>query len=188
MGTDEVQRQEFVKEMYRVYWTNIDRSMEGVWKVLAPITVAGTILAGIHKDYLPVSLGLALVLIVILWALNITIDLNAWHRRNLQFTSKAEQVFLSDEDYGRLLPEEYKEPKLKWITIYKINLITFVSILLFTIVYAWAWKPNNPKFVDGWLLPVCVMLVGLPLTMFNYWEQEQSAQRHFNELFKDDTQ
>jgi hypothetical protein len=89
-------RKDFIKEMYHVYWANISRSMEGVWKVLAPITVAGTILAGVHKDLLPAPLGIAIAFVVVLWALNVTIDLNAWHRRNLFFVAKAEQSFLTE--------------------------------------------------------------------------------------------
>jgi hypothetical protein len=178
-------RQDFIKEMYRVYWANMARSMEGIWKVIAPITVVGTILAGIHKDYLPTPLGLALAIIVILWAWNIAIDLNAWHRRNLFFATKAEQIFLSSDDYGRLLPAKYITPKQEWITFYKINVATFVFLLILTLIYAAAWKLRHTGFVEGWLLPLVVLIVGVTLTLFNMREQEKSARRYFKELFED---
>lgn len=178
-------RQDFIKEMYRVYWANIERSMEGIWKVLAPITVAGTILAGVHKDYLPPAFGLSLALIVILWAINVTIDLNAWHRRNLFFACKAEQLFLLADDYGRLLPKGYRTPKRKWITFYKINLVTFIIFLFLTIIYAVVWIVCHTGFVEGWLLPLGVLVVGFALTLFNMRVQGKSAQRNFKELFED---
>ena len=76
-------RKSFIKEMYKVYWNNIARSMDGIWKVLAPITVTGTIIVGVQEDFFPASFGVTLAIMVIIWALNITIDLNDWHRRNL---------------------------------------------------------------------------------------------------------
>ena len=93
--------------------------------------------------------------------------------------SKAEQEFLSAEDYGHLLPKGYRTPEKKWITFYKINMGTFVLFLLITFIYA--------VFIEGWLLPIGMLVVGLALTWFNMREQEKSAQRHFQELFKDKT-
>lgn len=183
MKEREEHRADFIKEMYRVYWANMARSMEGVWKVLAPITVAGTIVAGVHKNYLPAPLGIALAIAVILWALNLTIDLNAWHRRNLFFAAKAEQIFLTRTDYGRLLPVEYETPKKGWVTFYEINAAAFAVFLVLVIVYAVVWKRLHVCLVDEWLLPLVVLTVGLALTGYNAWAQEESAQRHFKELF-----
>ncbi len=176
-------RPEFLMEMYRVYWANIARSMEGVWKVLAPITVAGTILAGVHKDYLPASFGISLALVVILWALNVTIDLNAWHRRNLLFVAKAEQEFLAEKDYGRILPAAYRVPSAGWITFYTINAVTFVAFLILSALYAAIWELRDVGFVEGWLLPCIVLGGGLIATGLNAWAQERSARGHRDELF-----
>lgn len=111
MSENDRERRDFVKEMYRVYWANMARSMEGIWKVLGPVTVVGTIIAAVHRDYLPAPLGVSLAFVVILWALNVTIDLNSWHRRNLFFLVKAERTFLKDGDYGHLLPVRYRTPQ-----------------------------------------------------------------------------
>jgi hypothetical protein len=177
-------RGDFIKEMYRVYWANMSRSMEGIWKVLAPITVGGTILAGVHKDYLPASVGISLADLVVFWALNITIDLNAWHRRNLFFVVKAEQEFLIKSDYGRLLPAKYSQPSTGWITFYLINLLAFIAFLGVSTLYALLWMRPSTMCWE-WLLPVGVVALGSALTAYNAYIQERSARSHFDELFQD---
>lgn len=196
---DNNNRRDFIKEMYRVYWANMARSMEGVWKVLAPITVTGTILVGVHKEYLPTPIGIALAVAVLMWALNVTIDLNAWHRRNLFFVAKAEHEFLSKQDYGRILPSQYKVPSLHWITFYSISFVAFIVLLILSIIYAIVWKWSyliaciqipGIGFVQGGWLPGIVLLVGLVITSLNAWTQEISARKHRDELFnkEDETQ
>lgn len=186
ISNQEDRRADFIKEMYRVYWANISRSMEGVWKILAPITIAGTIIAAVHKDYLPPSLGISLAFIIILWALNVTIDLNAWHRRNLFFVVKAEKQFLFEEDYGQLIPKKYRNPKKGWITFYIINVGAFLFFLALTFWYAWFWKFPKAGLIDGWLLPIVVLSVGLILTILNFQVNEKSAKKRFKELFGQD--
>ena len=185
-AVDKNTREDFVKGMYSVYWGNMARSMEGIWKVLAPITVSGTVIGAVHKNYLPAPVGISLAFVIILWALNVTIDLNAWHRRNLFFLVKTEQVFLSEQDYGRLLPEKYKRPHVGWITFYKINATTFVAFLILTILYVAIWKYCYVGFSHGWLLPFVVLAIGLIVTVINYRIQEKSARRQFEELFKEE--
>lgn len=183
ISEDEKLRKDFIREMYRVYWANIARSMEGVWKILAPITVVGTIIVGVHKDYLPPSLGLSLAFVVIFWALNMTIDLNSWHRRNLFFLAKVEREFLNEEDYGVLLPVKYRRPKKQWITFYFINLLVFVILLLLIIAYIIFWNQKDYKLFSLKSLSFWVLIIGIGLTIKNFCTQEKSAERRFAELF-----
>ncbi|MFW6118921.1 MAG: hypothetical protein ACOC7S_01145 [Planctomycetota bacterium] len=179
-------RAHFVIEMYRMYWTNKRRSMEGLWKVLGPVTIVGTIVAGAHLEYLPASLGFSLAFIVLFWALNVTIDLNAWHRRNLFLLVKAERKFLADTDYGDLLPARYRKPPVNWITCYKINAWVFIALLAVAAAYGLIWKPPRGGFVGGWLLPLLVLAIGALLTAVNAHAQERSANRSHAELFEGD--
>lgn len=185
MGETSSHRQDFVKQMYNVYWANMSRSMEGTWKVIAPLTIVGTILGAIHKEYLPVSLGLSFAFAMVFWALNVTIDLNAWHRRNLFLLTKAEQEFLLQEDYGHLLPACYKTPPKGWIAFYMIHAITFLAVIVFVILYGTIWKLPGTGFFCGWLMPLAVLAVGLILTVINFFAQETSARCRFCELFGD---
>jgi hypothetical protein len=165
--------------MYRVYWANMARSMDGVWKVLAPITVAGTVIAGVHRNYLPATWGLSMAFLVVLWGINVTIDLNAWHRRNLFFCTKAERQFLGDSDYGQVLPASYRAPKQGWIAFYTINVFVFTAFLVLTVGYAISQKLNSRTC----LVPGIVLIVGVPLTLVHAASQERSAARHRRELF-----
>jgi hypothetical protein len=176
-------RPDFVIEMYRVYWANMARAMEGVWKVLGPVMVVGTVIAAVHEDVLPAPLGLSIAFVVVLWALSVTVDLNAWHRRNLFFLVRAERMFLSEHDYGGLLPAKYRTPPSGWITFYTINGLTFLVLLLLTALYAFCWKLPGSPFVDAWLLPLLVLAPGAALTAINAHGQERSARSHHRELF-----
>ena len=172
------ERADFVKEMYRVYWSNMGRSMDGVWKILAPITVAGTLIVGVHRDFLPASLGVSLAILVIIWGINVTIDLNAWHRRNLLFATKAEQQFLHPSDYGHLLPSVYTLPSKEWITFYLINVLIFVAFLVLVALYGAMTLLRRERW-----LPALVLLVGILGTSWNVWKQERSAGKRLRELF-----
>jgi cytochrome bd-type quinol oxidase subunit 1 len=101
------------------------------------------------------------------------------------FPQKAEQIFLTDDDYGRLLPKKYKTPKKGWITFYKINMITFLLFLILTLLYAVFWKLCSGRFFEDWLLPIEVLLIGIPLTWVNMRQQERSSKQNYKELFED---
>lgn len=177
------QRLEFVRAMYGVYWANMARSMDGVWQILGPITVTGTVIAGVHKDYLPGPLGISLAMLIVIWGINATIDLNAWHRRNLFFATKAEQEFLTDADYGKLLPSKYKRPSRGWIAFYAINLMVFLVFLGLTAIYGLSTLNGRAL-----CLPLVVLLIGIVVTVLNAVDQEGSAKKHLNELFGAESQ
>jgi uncharacterized membrane protein len=175
-------RKDFIKEMYGVYWENITRSMDGVWKVLTPLAVVGTIIGAIHQGYLPAMLGILLAFLVIFWALNIMIDLNDWHRRNLLFLTKAEHEFLNPEDYGKILPSKYRTPTKKWITFYTINSCVFLILSVLMLFYAW------PKLSFGkFILLVILVAIGYVITYYNKSHQDKSAIEKHDELFGNKT-
>jgi hypothetical protein len=181
----DTRRSEFLIQWYGVLWSNVDRAMQGVWQLLGPMTVAGTIIAAVHKSYLPLSLGACLAFLVVLWALNMAIDLNNWHRRNLAFLSAVEREFLRESDYGHLIVRKYRRPSAKWITFYKINAIAFLSLLVFAAVYF-----RNAACKRGGLSPYpwVVVLVGLAFTGANFVAHEREARRRVSELFDSDVE
>ncbi len=160
------ERADFVKEMDR--------------EILAPITVAGTLVVGVHRDFLPAPLGVSLAILVIIWGINVTIDLNAWHRRNLLFATKAEQQFLNPTDYGHLLPSVYSLPSKAWITFYLINVLIFVAFLVLVVLYGAMTLSRRERWLPG-----LVLLVGILGTSRNAWKQERSAGKRLRELFGD---
>ncbi len=179
VGTDtEEKRDEFLIQWYGILWANVTRSMEGIWKVLAPIAVVGTVMAAVQKGYLPLPLGSSLTFVILLWALNMTIDLNQWHRRNLVFLTAVEREFLRDDDYGRVIPAKYRERGAEWIRFYMINAVVFGVLLVLAAGYAALADGQRAGAWYHWL----VLGVGLLLTAANLWDTESRARAYAREL------
>ena len=167
---------------YEILWSNINRSMEGIWKTLAPITVVGTIVLAIEKGYVTYPIGSALVFLILLWGLNLTVDLNNWHRRNLCFLTAVEREFLRNNDYGRLTLSKYRKPSHKWITFYKINFITFSILLLVCIIYFCCASTKQKDMLWSWVL----LIIGIGVTCYNIILHERAAKERLKELFQND--
>lgn len=178
-------RETFLIEWYKILWNNARQSMDGIWKLIGPITVVGTIWFAIYEQYLPSNLGNTLVFIIIFWAINVTIDFNQWHRRNLIFYTAVEREFLDDKDYGRLIPSEYKSPKKGWITFYRICLYTFIALLIVALSLCFFPPKAQTKWQFSWYerYDLVALAVGLFYSIWNFYDQEQSSKEDINELF-----
>lgn len=173
-------RNTFLIEWYKILWNNARSSMDGVWKLIGPITIVGTIWIAIQKGYLEANLGYSLAFIILLWGINITIDFNQWHRRNLIIFSAVEREFLKDEDYGKLIPKDFREPKLEWISFYKICCWVFCLILLISVWQALLHTCDYKWYEQyHWLF----LLTGIPYTFCYYNEQEKSTKKYYKEIF-----
>ncbi len=181
MESDEkskARRDEFLIQWYGVLWSNVNRSMEGIWKILAPIAVVGTIMAAVQQGYLPLALGSALTFVILLWALNMTIDLNQWHRRNLIFLTAVEREFMLEDDYGRLIPAKYRTRGPGWIRFYKINAVVFLVLLVLASGYAALFKTEASGACYHWV----ILAAGAVLTAINFRDTEKRAREYAREL------
>jgi len=176
-------RDEFLIQWYGVLWSNVNRSMEGIWKVLAPIAVVGTIMAAVQQGYLPLALGSALTFVILLWALNMTIDLNQWHRRNLIFLTAVEREFMLEEDYGRLIPAKYRTRGSGWIRFYTINALVFTVLLMLAAGYAALYTTDAGGACYHW----AILAAGVVLTGVNVWDTEKRAREYASELSEEAT-
>jgi hypothetical protein len=178
-------REAFLIEWYKILWTNARQSMDGTWKLFSPIPLVGTIWFAIYKQYLPINLGTALVFVIIFWAINVTIDLNQWHRRNLFFYTAVEREFFGDNDYGRLLPTKYRSPKKGWVTFYRICLLTFITLLLLACLLCFFSPSTQINCQLSWYerYDLFILVGGLCYSIWNFIEQEKSSKRTRNELF-----
>jgi len=181
------QRAQFLLNRHSQLWSNIDRSMRGIWNILATITLVGAILVSIQKEYLPLSLGAILAFGVIFWGINMAIELNVWHRRNLFFLATIENQFLEEEDYGKVLPRDYKTPPNKWIRFYFINVITFIVLLLVIAVYVGykeiSSSSNSDRGLSYDVWHWIILVLGILVTLINAYLRERSAQKRHRELF-----
>jgi len=181
-------RQEFLIQWYAILWSNIDRSMRGIWNVLGTVTLMGTVLVAVHKDYLPYSAGILLGLLLVFWGVNVTIDLNGWHRRNLFMLTAIEREFLDSTDYGRILPEAYRRPEESWVRFYRLNVTVFILLGLAFCGYALVREAAGPTPTgvwSVWILPIhwIALAIGVVLTVMNLLGRAHSAKKHWQELF-----
>jgi hypothetical protein len=174
------QRDEFLRTWYGVLWSNIDRSMTSIWQIAGPIGLVGAVF--IYMDKLGPHLAVSLQLIIVFWALNNTIDMNSWHRRNLIFAARVERYFLKDTDYGVIVPISFREPRTDWIEFYAINFATFVALIgIVIVVYVVKivrMSPCRPCLVLG---PAVVFLIGVITTAYTFGRCERQISRYFRE-------
>ncbi len=171
---------EFLRTWYQVLWSNVDRSMTSIWQIAGPIALVG---AGfMYMDRLGPHLAVSLQFVIVFWALNNTIDMNSWHRRNLIFIARVERHFLRKEDYGVVIPSSFREPRMEWIAFYSINAITFV-VLLGIVIAIYAVKvirtvPVSPCVMLG---PAAVLAVGASASVYTYRRCERQIVRYLRE-------
>lgn len=174
-------RNEFLKTWYTILWSNINRSMTSIWEIVGPIALVGG--AFLSTDRLGLHLTVSLQLVVVFWALNNTLDMNAWHRRNLIFAARVERQFLRDGDYGSVIPSSFREPKTSWIAFYSINFAAFVGLLLIVIVsYGLRLFRTQSSFASCSVVgPGIVLGLGIILTAYTYHRCEKQICRYITE-------
>lgn len=173
-------RDEFLRTWYGVLWSNIDRSMTSIWQIAGPIALVGA--AFIYMDKFGPHLTASLQLVILFWALNNTMDMNAWHRRNLIFVARVERQFLKEADYGAIIPGSFREPRVDWIEFYSINFVTFLALLIIVIVVYIAkvlhTLPSTSCLVLG---PIAILFAGLCSTAYTFRRCEKQISRYFRE-------
>jgi hypothetical protein len=89
------------------------------------------------SDKVPPFEGTVLGLVIAHWAICIVIDSNLWYLRNLAFISNVEKEFLSNGDYGKIIPTQYKTIRpYGFIDFYLINLgLCVFAVLAFLYIY-----------------------------------------------------
>jgi hypothetical protein len=173
-------RDEFLRTWYTVLWSNIDRSMTSIWQIAGPIALVGA--AFIAEDKLGVNVTTSLQLVILFWALNNTMDMNSWHRRNLIFVARVERQFLLPSDYGVVAPRSFREPRTDWIEFYAINFWTF-CLLLGVVVVNYLVKAfrGSLQSLCSVLGPLTVLVIGSVFTAYTYSRCEKQIQRYFDE-------
>lgn len=180
-------RDEFLKTWYTVLWSNIDRSMTSVWQIAGPIALVGGAFLAIDK--LGPHLTMSLQLVIIFWALNNTMDMNVWHRRNLIFAARVERRFLNETDYGGVIASSFREPKKDWINFYKINFMTFAALFLtIMVVYAVTLSRMSARSLCFAAGPLALFVLGVILTFLTYQRCETQVDRYLKETRGEDPQ
>lgn len=174
------ERGEFLRTWYGVLWSNIDRSMTSIWQIAGPIALVGA--AFIYEGQLGPHLTASLQMLIVFWALNNTMDMNSWHRRNLIFVSRVERHFLKDDDYGVVIPSSFREPRTDWIEFYWINFVTFIVLTGIVLAVYVARITETPSLRTCFIVgPSVVFLVGAGFSAYTFRRCERQINRYLRE-------
>lgn len=180
-GSDKVDRRdEFLRNWYSILWSNIDRSMTSIWQIVGTIALVGA--AFIYSNKLGPHLTISLQLLIVFWAINNTMDMNAWHRRNLIFAARVETQFLHAQDYGTVIPSSFKEPRADWIEFYLINFVTFIVLVGVTIAaYLVQLRRGGLSTLCPLIGPCVIFVLGLIATLYSHHRCETQINRYLRE-------
>jgi len=175
-------KQAFLIERYKLLFAYTRQSMVGIWHLVGALTLIGSLLATVHKNFINFEIGFSLIFIVIFWAINVTVEYNQWHRRNLVFLTTIEREFLTSIDFGHILPSKYKTPPSKWISLYLLYMVVLLIILIFSIViYVKTDKLTHPiQLLDKFSL--LILFGGILITVWKIHREEVSIKDHIVEF------
>lgn len=92
------ERQEFLLEMYRQMFADINRHMTVVWQAVSVVVGAFAILALVEKNIVPVDIAVSLIVVLCTWMYAHMLDGGYWYNRNLAIISNIERQFLVPAD------------------------------------------------------------------------------------------
>jgi hypothetical protein len=91
-------RKDFLIEMYKQMFANINRHILVVWQGIAVLAGAVALFALVERDILTFDLACSLFVLLIGWFVAHVLDASAWFNRNLAIMANVERIFLCDED------------------------------------------------------------------------------------------
>lgn len=130
-------REEFLLNLYRIAWNNVNTHRDSLWKVLVPY-LGFYVVLGDAYDVLG-KMGVLLILMGMnTFVIAISINFNLWFVRNLGIATNIETYFLENSDYGKLIPEKYKEKipfMMLEIWMFVVYCVSFVHVFIFALSF-----------------------------------------------------
>lgn len=120
--------------MYRAFWENISRASDSAWKMLAAYAALFAGLSFVYTEF-GATLFLGILIPFSFAAAAIALNANLWFVRNLALVSNLEREFLYDDDFGMLLPLEWKKPPpMKFFNdeVWWLHILVYLVICLVT--------------------------------------------------------
>lgn len=96
--TEDDRRADFLIEMYKQMWTNINRHILVVWQSVSVLIGTLAAFALVEKKVISLDVACSLVVMISAWLVAHTIDANYWFNRNLAIISNIERQFLRPND------------------------------------------------------------------------------------------
>lgn len=147
--------------MYQEAWTNVTTAQDTVWKVMAAYTAVFAALGFVSSV---IGEGAFTVLLVVFGTVGAIVSqsANLWFTRNMGIISKIEPEFLRPDDYGKIIPREWRSrPTVKFVNreVWWIMTALFLSVNLVTVGASYyTLKPN------WFCIALLTLLIGLACT------------------------
>jgi hypothetical protein len=130
-------RQEFLIEMYRQMFADINRHMTVVWQAVSVVVGAFAILALVEKQIIPIDVAVSLIVILCTWLYAHMLDGGYWYNRNLAIISNIERQFLVTADLTEIQYYwgKHRSRKNRMISYFRVQAGLGVSIALMVLLF-----------------------------------------------------
>jgi hypothetical protein len=129
-------RQEFLLEMYRQMFNDINRHIMVVWQSVGVVVGAFAIFALVEKDVISLDIATAIMILLSAWLFAHLIDSGYWYNRNLAIIANIERQFLSQGDLRDIHYYFGKHrPRNKMIAHLKIQLVLGIGLSGLVLLY-----------------------------------------------------
>jgi hypothetical protein len=144
-------RREFLLEMYRQMFADINRHMTVVWQAVSVVVGAFAILALVEKNVIPVDIAVALIVILCTWMYAHMLDGGYWYNRNLAMISNIERQFLVSSDLKEIQYYfgKHRSKKNKMISYFRVQAGLAVAIASLVILFHFVTRVL-PGFHETW--------------------------------------
>ena len=130
-------RREFLLEMYRQMFADINRHMTVVWQAVSVVVGAFAILALVEKNIIPVDIAVALIVTLCAWMYAHMLDGGYWYNRNLAMISNIERQFLlaSDLKHIQYYFGKHRSKKNRMISYFRVQAGLSIAISSLVILF-----------------------------------------------------
>jgi hypothetical protein len=105
MSTDPEQaRMQFLLEMYRQMWGNVNRHIVVIWQSISVLLGTFAVFALVEKRIVSLDFASSLMVLIAAWLLAHVVDANYWYNRNLAIIVNIERQFLNASDLRLIHP------------------------------------------------------------------------------------
>jgi len=135
-------RHQFLLEMYRQMFADINRHMTVVWQAVSVVVGAFAILALAEKNIVPVDIAIALIVVLCTWMYAHMLDGGYWYNRNLAIISNIERQFLDVDDLKHIQYYwgKHRSKKNRMISYFRVQAGLAVAIASLVLVFHFATR------------------------------------------------
>jgi hypothetical protein len=129
-------RDEFLVEMYRQMFNDINRHILVVWQSVGVVIGAFAIFALVEKNILSADLASTIIVLLCAWLFAHLVDAGYWYNRNLVIIANIERQFLVEGDLKNIQNYFGKHrPNNKMITHLRIQVALGIGLAALVLLY-----------------------------------------------------